>query len=72
MTRDFEHLRHITPDALAVLGAPDIAYVRSIQTPQGLIFGIFGADGTQIAAAATYDLAFALIRQNGMEPHAVH
>lgn len=65
-------LRMMTEEGLAMLGAPDLAYVRAIDVNGSKLFGIFGADGTRMAVAETYDVAWALILQNDMEPVRVH
>jgi hypothetical protein len=67
-----DYLRRITPEALAMLGTPDVAYVRPIETPDGAAFGIFSADGSQIGVAPSRDIAFIAARQNDLEPVSVH
>jgi len=67
-----QSLRHISPTDFAAFGVNQVAYVRGIRTPQGEAIGIFAADGTQMALAATRDLAFAAIRQHDMEPLSLH
>jgi hypothetical protein len=69
---NIERLRHITPEALAALGAPELAYIKAITTEAGPAFGVFAADGSQIGVAHDRDLAFAAARQNGLEPVSVH
>lgn len=69
---DIAYLRHLTPEAFAMLGAPELAYVRPVDTPTGEGFGIFAANGTQIGVAPARDLAFAAARQNDLEPVSVH
>lgn len=58
------------------LGLRDIAYVKPSAVSDGestqLIFEIHTADGTAVGAAATRELAFAAIRQNGLEPVSAH
>ena len=70
--QNLDPLRQITPEALAMLGAPDIAYVRPVIANGQRVYGIFGADGSQMAVAADRDVAFAVVRQNGMDPVSVH
>ena len=64
--------RRITPEALAMLGGPGLAYVRPLPTPEGAAFGIFSADGTQLGQAPTRDVAMAVARQHDLEPVSVH
>lgn len=67
-----QSLRQISPADFASVGLNQIAYVRKIEGPQGELFGIFAADGTQMAVAANQELAFAAIRQHEMEPLSLH
>jgi len=62
----------MTAQELAVLGVQNVAYVRPVDHEGEPAFGIFSADGTQMAIAANRDLAFAVIRQNDLEPASVH
>ena len=70
-----EHI-HFTPladEAFLSLGNEQIAYVREIDLPDGAhAIGIFSADGKPMAAAASVELAQALIRQHDLEPALVH
>lgn len=65
-------IRKITPEALAMLGAPNLAYVRPVTVDGQNLFGIFAANGQQIGLSPNRDGAFAVIRQNDMEPLSVH
>ena len=62
----------ISPEAFALLGAPDIAYVKPVVTDRGTGFGIYSANGTEMAVVADRAVAFALVRQHDMEPVSVH
>ncbi len=72
------HLRQIPPQAFALLGAPTLAYIRpvSVPSPEGNEsdsgWGIFAANGQQIGLTETRDLAFAIARQNDLEPVDAH
>ena len=68
MLENAKELR-ISAEALALLGAPDIGYVRILED-QG--YGLFGADGTLLAQCPNYDVAVALARQNGLMASAVN
>ncbi len=65
-------LRRITPEALAMLGTPGLAYVRPLLAPEGPAFGIFSADGTQLGQAPSRDVALAVARQHDLEPVSVN
>jgi hypothetical protein len=67
--RDFIRL---SPEDFAALGIDQVAYVRERPEGGGLRFEIHAADGGTVAAAATRDLAYAAVLQNGMVPVSVH
>lgn len=69
---DREILRSISTEALANLGAPDLAYVRPIDTPVGPAFGIFAANGVQVGVVPDREVAFAAARQHELTPVSVH
>ncbi|MSP77370.1 MAG: DUF1150 family protein [Rhodospirillaceae bacterium] len=63
----------LADEAFRGLGAQQIAYVKAINLPDGAhAFGIFSADGKPIAAAPSFEIAQALIRQHELEPASVH
>lgn len=61
-----------TPEAFAMLGAPDLAYVRPVQTQMGPAFGIFAANGQHVGLAESQEHAFAAARQHDLAPVYVH
>lgn len=65
-------IRKISPEALAMLGAPNLAYVRPVNVDGQNLFGIFAANGQQIGLSPDRDGAFVVVRQNDMEPMSVH
>ena len=67
-----EGLRNISAEAFAMLGAPSLAYVRPMATPEGPLYGIFAANGTQVGAAPSQELAMVLARRHDFEPVNVH
>jgi hypothetical protein len=55
------------------LGMQDVAYIKPAAGEKGeLVFTIHSADGNALAALETRELAFAVVRQNGLEPVSVH
>lgn len=62
----------MTEENFANLGAPDLAYVRAVLTPEGPAWGIYAANGTQLGFAPQRDLAFAAAVQNDLLPVSVH
>ena len=69
---DAEMLRVLSPMALAALGTGYIAYVKRVTVDEHTAYAVHGADGSPLAMAASRDVAFALIRQNELEPVSVH
>lgn len=61
----------MTEETFANLGAPDLAYIRPVDTPAGLAWGIYAANGTQLGFAPERDLAFAAAVQNDLLPVSV-
>ena len=66
------NIRHISPQDLAVLGLHSMAYLRHVTMDGTDGFGIFTADGTQVAFASTRALAEAAVREYELEPVSVH
>jgi hypothetical protein len=56
----------------AALGAEDVAYLRPVVLNGARAFAIHAADGTQLGAAPSAQLAAAAIREHEMEPALVH
>ncbi len=65
-------VRELSPQDFLLLGVNDLAYIKTGQHEGKEVFLVFSADGTQIATMADRDIAFAAVRQNGMEPLSVH
>jgi hypothetical protein len=72
MMQTIEQMRQMTATDLAMLGMQDIAYVKPVLVEGNTGYAIHAADGTQMALIANRDLAFAVVRQNEMEPVSVH
>ena len=69
---DLSSRQEFSAEAFALLGAPDIAYVKPVVTDHGTGFGIYSANGREMAVVADRDVAFALVRQHDMDPVSVH
>ena len=67
-----ELARSLTSEAFAMLGAPQLAYVAPVDTPQGAGFGLYAANGNLLAVLRSRELAFATARQNDLEAVPVH
>ena len=67
-----EEMRQMTANDLAMLGVQDIAYVKAVVVDGAAGYAIHAADGTQMALTADRDIAFAVVRQNELEPVSVH
>ncbi|MBI3506157.1 MAG: DUF1150 family protein [Proteobacteria bacterium] len=81
METDPSRPRAMSPEAFASLGVQGVAYVRRIleevKAKAGKsgpieVFAIHAADGERIGGAPSRDLAFAAIRQHGLEPVDAH
>jgi hypothetical protein len=57
---------------LTMLGVHDVAYIRSVELEDGAGYMIHAADGTPMGVMRDRDVAFATIRQRGLEPVSVH
>ncbi len=51
---------------------PTVAYVKAVTIEGVRAYGIYLADGTQLAIAPSRDVAFAAVRQHELEPVSVH
>jgi len=67
-----EKLRSITTSDLAQLGMQWVAYIKPVEIDGTVAFGIFAADGKQLAIVPTRDSAIVTARQNDLEPVSVH
>jgi len=67
-----EGLRQLSPRELGLLGMNDVAYVKRVVEDGTEAFAVHAADGTRMAVIPNRDLAFAVVRQNDMEPVSVH
>jgi hypothetical protein len=67
-----EGLRQLSARELGLLGMNDVAYVKHIVDDGAEAFAVHAADGRRIAVLGNRDLAFAVVRQNDMEPVSVH
>jgi len=67
-----EQMRQMTTTDLAMFGMQDIAYVKPVVIDGNAGYAIHAADGTQMALITDRDVAFAVVRQNELEPVSVH
>ena len=67
-----ENLRSLSRQDLAMLGVQDVAYIKSVFSDGATAFAVHAADGTEIAVLADREVAFAAVRQHGLEPVSVH
>lgn len=62
----------ITAQDFLALGVNDLAYVKPVVVEDAPAFGVFAADGTQIAVMPSREVAFSAVRQHNLEPVSVH
>ncbi len=65
-------IRDISAHELAMLGVQALAYVKPVMVEGVARFAIHAADGTPMAVLDDRRAAFAVIRQNDLEPVSVH
>ncbi len=65
-------LRPLSVDEFAALGAGDIAYVKPVEVEGRTAYALHAADGHELALMADREVAFATLRQNGLEPMSAH
>lgn len=62
----------LTQFDLANWGIEDVAYVKPVDGEGECAYGIFAADGTELAQMENRDEAIVTIRQNDLEALSVH
>lgn len=66
-------LRHLSPEALAQLGAPYLVYIRPLDDQTGPTqYVIHAANGTPLGVIGSHREAIEAARQNHLEPMTVH
>lgn len=65
-------LNGVSRDDWAAFAVNDLAYVKPIVEDGVEAFSIHAADGAQLAVLADREVAFAAVRQHGLEPASVH
>ncbi len=65
-------MRAMTPADFAALGAQQVAYVKPVEANGKPAYAIHSADGTQLLVVESLEKAFAVVRQNDLEPVAAH
>lgn len=56
----------------ATFGVEQLAYIKPVVIEGTPAYAVHGADGRPLAAVGDRDIAFALVRQNDLEPVSVH
>lgn len=69
---DRDDLRHLSARAFAILGIPDLVYVKRVDAGGTVGYAIYAAEGTVIAVLSDREIAFATARQHDLEPVSVH
>lgn len=65
-------LRDVALHDLANLGIGQVAYIRHVEVNGEPAFAVHGADGRPLGVTTDRELAFAVSRQNDLEPLSVH
>jgi hypothetical protein len=64
--------RQMSAQEWAMMGVQDLAYVKPVMVDGAARYAIHAADGTQMAVVPNRDMAFAVVRQNDLDPVSVH
>jgi hypothetical protein len=62
----------VTRQQLLALGLNDVAYVRDVEVDGATAFGIFAANGQQLAILPDRETAVAAAWENGLAPVTLH
>ncbi|WP_374380331.1 DUF1150 family protein [Dongia sp.] len=62
----------VTQQQLLALGLNNVAYVRDVEVDGGTAFGIFAANGQQLAVLPDREAAEAAVWENGLAPVTIH
>ncbi|MCB9948285.1 MAG: DUF1150 family protein [Rhodospirillaceae bacterium] len=62
----------MSPQAFAALGVAEIAFVKPVIVDGKTAHAVHSADGTPLAVVADRATAFAMVRQNDLEPVSAH
>lgn len=65
-------LMELAPQDLASLGIGQVAYIKQVEVDGETAFAVHGANGQPLVVATDREVAFALTRQNDLEPLSVH
>lgn len=62
----------VTQQQLLALGLNNVAYVRDVEVDGATAFGIFAANGQQLAILPDRETAEAAVWENGLAPVTIH
>lgn len=65
-------LADMTPEAVAMIGVGNLAYIRPSEMEGREVFVVHAADGTELGTFSTRHAAFYTARQHELEPVSVH
>jgi hypothetical protein len=65
-------IRDISPDQLAQLGMPSVAYFKPVTIKGMRVYAIHTADGTHVGTAPDQALAIEAVLEHEMQPTWVH
>lgn len=69
---EHEVTQAISRQQLLALGLNDVAYVRDVEVDGATAFGIFAANGQQLAVMPDRETAVAAAWENGLAPVTIH
>jgi hypothetical protein len=67
-----EQVEQMSAQDFAAMGAEQVAYIKPVTHEGEPAYAVHAADGTALAVVAGFEEAYALVRQNDLEPVAAH
>jgi hypothetical protein len=71
-TRIEEAYEPMSPSDFAAYGMQQIAYVKPVEAEGKPAFAVHAADGTPLTTLPEREVAYAVVRQNDLEPVSTH
>ena len=66
--RNIQTASNVDDIIMALVGMETLAYIRPVTDG----FGVFAADGTQLAVFESHESAYLTVRQNNLQPVSIH
>lgn len=70
--RAYKEMMELNEMVASLADVGNIAYIRPMEKGKGTGFGLYAADGTQLATFPSRDAAYFTARQHDLDPVSVH